>query len=488
MGIIIQNTGLPRTVLEAISAHSLSSGNNTPMFKSHPTISAVLKLSWPIIVTNAVMNIVELTDAFFVGRLGPDALAGVFMAEMLIFFLATFVFGLSIGAVALIARAYGQKDFDLINAVAVHSSIIGLGIALIIGLAGALYAPQILAPMGAQGVILDIGVGYLRIIFYGLFTMFFLFIGNSIFLGLGDTVTPMKINIGVALCNIVLDPLLIFGIGFFPPLGARGAALASVISRGAGGLLMLRALYRKPHPFSFHLKHFTFNFSLIREIFAIGIPGSLQLVLRSFAGMVLIKYASYFGVAATAVYGLGNRLQHFFLLPGFGFGAAEGTLVGRNLGAKNPEKAQRSSMVAGIFYFAFLCAAAILVFIYSEGIVKIFSLEPDVVRQGQVYFRLLAAASLFLPMGVVLSRAMQGAGDTVPPMVITGLTLYGVTIPAAYVLAFPCGMRELGIWIAASAGNALNGIVMWLWFLRGKWKHKEIAASYKRTKNGSGQD
>lgn len=434
----------------------------------------IISLAFPLIIVNAFGIVLELIDAFFVGRLGSGVLAAVSMAGVVIFFLATFGMGLGIGTIALISAAFGERDFEKADRIALQSLYLGTVIAILIGILGFFFSPLLLSFLGATGKVLEIGNSYLKILFAGLFTMFFMFLGNAIFQGTGDTVTPMKIGALVTTINIILDPLLIFGLLGFPRLEASGAALATVISRTIGGIIMIYILLRGRHSVRIKLKYDSLDVGIIKKILLIGLPGSLQMILRSFSMVVLIKIAAIFGNIVVAAYGVGGRLFHLFLFPGFGFGGAAATLVGQNLGAKNPDRASRSTLLSSFYYLIFLLLSGTLIFIFAPEAAALFNTEKEFIEISSVFFRYLAVGSITLCSGVVFSRALQGAGETVSPMLITALSLYVFQIPLAYLLSNHLGLRENGIWISGLVGSFANGVLMAIIFLYGKWKYKTV--------------
>lgn len=460
---------------------AFSQRNHNPMTRKVSNLTEgnitknIFSLALPMIISNALNIILEITDAFFVGRLGSEALAGVTTAGTIIFFLGTFGAGLGIGTVALISRAFGEKNFEKADHIAVQSLYLGVAIAIFTGLAGFSFSGSLLNFLGAKGKVLEIGSAYLKILFIGLFTMFFMFSGNAVFQGAGDTFTPMKIGAISAILNIILDPILIFGLFGFPKWEAPGAAIATVFSRTVGGLLMIFVLMRGKNVVHIKLKENILpDFEVIKKIFIVGFPGSLQMLLRSFSAVVLTKIVALFGTVVLAAYGVGGRIFHLFLFPGFGFGGASATLVGQNLGAKNPERAYKSVMLSSFYYFIFLFFTGILVFIFADSVAKFFNPEKEFVKIASIYFRYISAGSIFLCLGVVFSQSLQGAGETVLPMLLTGLTLYVIQIPLAYFLSNHFQLKETGIWIAGFVGSFSNAILMSIAFFSGRWKHKKI--------------
>ncbi|MCM8768149.1 MAG: MATE family efflux transporter [Candidatus Omnitrophica bacterium] len=434
----------------------------------------VLKLSLPLITANIFVSTLELVDAMFVGRLGSEMLAAVAMAGVIMFLLSTLGVGLSIGTVALVSRAFGEQNYEKADEVVIQSLLLAVIFASGIGILGWGISPFLLQALGARDNVLQAGIRYLRILFAGNFTMLFSFMGFSAFQGAGDTVTPMKIAVLSTGLNIILDPLMIFGLAGFPRLEVAGAAWATVISRAVGDLFIFYWLYRGRDAIQLRGKVVRIRLEMMTRIVTLGFPSSLQMLLRSFSAVVLVKIVSFFGPAVTAAYGVGGRIFGLFLLPGFGFGGAAATLVGQNLGAGQPETAEKSVRLAIRYYSYSLMVAGSIVVLFAPQIAALFNQEEKFVPVATNYLRYVALGAFFLPTGVVASRALQGAGEVVPPMVMTGLALYVVQIPAAWLLSRYPGLKETGIWLAGVIGNITHAGLMWLIFLRGNWKKKNL--------------
>ena len=435
---------------------------------------AILKISVPLIIANTFVVILELVDAFFVGRLGSDMFAAVTMGSIVMFFLATFGMGLGIGTIAMVSRSSGEKDFENVSRITLQALYAGFLISVILTVVGIIFTRPLLILLGAESSILEAAASYLRILFIGSFTMFFMFLGNAVFQGAGDTVTPMKISALATLLNIALDPVMIFGLLGFPAMGVSGAALATVISRTAGGIVILYILFFREHTVRIDRSSLGIDFPLIRRIVTIGLPGSIQMLMRSFSMVVLIRIVSGFGNTMVAVYGLGGRLFHFFLFPGFGLGGAASTMVGQNLGAGNPERAVKSTVIAFYCYLVFLAVTASLLFAFPGKVASLFNPETAFVEISEVFFRYVSAGVIFLSASIIFSRALQGAGDTMSPMIATGISLYIIQIPLAYYLSNRTVLAETGIWLSLVAGGMINAVLVVLIFFRGRWKNREL--------------
>ena len=434
----------------------------------------ILWLSFPMILANSFDMVRNLIDAFFVGRISSESLAGVSIAGVIIFFLLTFAIGLGIGSMALLTRAFGEKNIARAERCIVQSIYVGTFTSVIIGISGFFLAPVMMKFLGADGLTLQSGIIFLKITFLGLITMFFMFQGAMIFQSAGDSVTPMKVGIITTVINLILCPLLIFGKLGFPRLEVAGAALSTVIAQTMGSIMMVYIFVRGKHSLGIKFDNWSVDREIIKKIFIIGVPSTLQMLLRSFSAVVLMKIVSIFGHIPVAVYGVGGRIFQFFLVPGFGFGAAAATLVGHNLGAKKVGRAEKSMLLATWYYLIFLLVSGVLFFIFARQVAFLFNpKDMEFVRIGTVYFRYLAVGAVFLSTGVVMSRAIQGAGDSVSPMVITGISLYLVQIPLAYVLSKLAGLNENGIWLAVLIGNIINALLMLYIFYKGSWKLKK---------------
>ena len=431
-------------------------------------------MALPIIMANSLNVVMELTNAFFLGRVGSNALAAVTMSFAVIFFIMTFGIGLGIGTVALVSRAYGAKDYARAEHIGTQSLMLGMAVSVAIGVSGFLFAPHLLSLMGARGEILEMGTVYLKIVFSGLIFMFFMFQSTSVFQGAGDMMTPMKIGAFVTVLNIALDPLLIFGLLGVPKMGIAGAAIASLSARFIGCILMARVLLRGRHAVRLKLDELKPDFSVMKRILLVGLPGGVQLMVRSSSMLIMTGLAAMLGPMVVAALGVGNRLFGIFLLPGFGFGAASSTLVGQNLGARNPARAEKSALLTAFYYLIFITVGAIPLFFFSRQVSAVFNPEPEFVAISSDFIRYIAVGAFFLSPGMIFTQALQGAGATVLPLMATAITLYGVQIPMAYALAVHFHMGAHGIWMSTVASGLVNAILMSFIFFRGGWKRKKI--------------
>ncbi len=431
-------------------------------------------LAIPMIVSNLFQTAFNLVDMAFVGRLGSAALAAVSMGGQILMVVMFLMIGVAAGTTAMVARAVGAKNQAKADNVAMQSLILGFFGSIIFAVIGYLISPWLLEILGAGPEVIQAGTGYLRITFAGVLVMFYMFLIAAILHGAGDAATPMVI-LGIStVINIVLDPLMIFGIGFFPKLGVNGAAWATVIARGIGAAIALEVLLRGRSRVHVRMKYLKADPDAIWRIMRIGLPASAQMTLRGLVGIVLIAVVAGFGTEAVAAYGVGIRLFMIAMMPGFALGMAAGTLVGHNLGAKLPGRAARSAWTAVGYYSIFMFAIAFLFIIFAQYLILIFNNDPNVVKMGTSFLRITSWGYFFIAFSLILNRALSGAGDTVSPMIFTFIALWMVQIPLAIYLSRMPQLGINGVWIAILAAYVVQAFITTAWFQVGRWKHKKV--------------
>jgi putative MATE family efflux protein len=435
---------------------------------------SVIRLAWPMVLGNMLQNMFNVVDMIFVGRLGPTSIAAVSLCGMLMSITWTLLVGVSVGTSALVARFYGSKDYGMAGFAGMQSLTLGLIVALIIALLGICLGREILSLLGAQGGVLLEGDQYLKIVFIGSFCLIFFFLCSSIMRGSGDSLTPMIIMSVCTVINIGLDPLLIFGLWIFPPMGVRGAAIATVTAQAIGMIAALFILSRGYTRLRLPWKSYRLDTKLVGRILKIALPATIQGAVRSASGLVTMRIVAAFGVFALAGYGIGLRLDIIIMMPGWALGATTLTLVGQNLGANRPERAQKSAWIATLLYIIILTFFGTAFLLWAEGVIGIFNRTPQVVTLGSAYIRITTLSYAFLAMSIVLANALNGAGDAVSPMIILAVTFLGIRIALAYLLPNLFGLRTTGIWIAVSASYAVQGIAMAVAFRAGNWKRRRV--------------
>lgn len=435
-------------------------------------IKNIWHLALPTIISSALWDLFNIVDLIFVGKLGPSAIAAVSMCGIMMGIIFTVAIGITTGSVALISRLFGAKDFKSADTVVVQTILLAITASLIMGLGGFLLANPIIRLLGAKGDVIILGSQYFKIISTGSFTIFITFSLTTALRGAGDAVTPMKVLMFSTILNILLDPLLIFGIWIFPKMGVAGSALATVISRGTGMLLLIN-IFIKGHSY-FHIipEDFRIDFRTIRRIVKIGFFSSLQVLQRNISMLIMLRIVAFFGTVTIAAYGICMRLRLATMMPGFGFAQASAVLVGQNLGAKKPVRAARSAWITVGFYEIIMAVFAIFLILFAPSVIKLFNSDPEVVRIGIKFLRIISLTLVFLALSIVIGRSFNGAGDTISPMVITGFSLLLFQIPLVFFLAKI--LESPGIWYGIALADVVQGILMSGWFLKGKWKEKKI--------------
>lgn len=426
-------------------------------------------LAFPMMLGNILQTAFNVVDMIWVGKLGPEAIASVAMSGGVLLVIMTLIIGVATGTLAMVARFSGAKNREGADNVAMQSLIVGGVLSIILAAAGLVFARSILQVLGARGEILQLGTDYLKIILTGALTMVYLFLVTAIFRAAGDALTPMLIMVGATVLNIILDPLMIFGIGF-PRMGVAGAALATVFSRGLGALVGLYILFQGYSRVRVHLAKLQVDLGIIARILRIGFPNSIQMVLRSSAGLILMAIVARYGAYAICAYGIGLRIFSVVLMPGFALATSAATLVGQNLGARKFYRAKISAWSAAGFNTLLMGFLGVLFFAFSSNLIAMFSANPSIIKLGSEYLRVTCFSYVFVALGVVLGRSLMGAGDTTAPLLISVFTLLGIQIPLAIMLPKHLHIGLSGVWWAILISSILQGCLICFWFNLGRWK------------------
>ena len=439
-----------------------------------PIRRAVVLLAVPMVLEMLMESVFAVVDIFFVGHLGADAIATVGVTEALMTMVYAVAIGLSIGAAATVARRIGEKDPDSAARAAVQSIVLGIIIACIIGTTGALFGPQLLVLMGASDDIVRVGGTFSRVMIGGSGTVMLLFLINAVFRGAGDAAIAMRVLWFANAINIVLGPCLIFGVGPFPQLGVAGAAVGTTIGRGCGVLYQLYHLTRPGGRLRVQRRHLGLDMPVMRGILRISGTAMFQNFVATASWMGLMRILNSFGSAAVAGNTIGIRIILFALLPSFGVANAAATLVGQNLGAHKPERAEEAAWKAAWYNTAFLGAIGAVFLLFAPQLLAIFTDDATVAAYGIRCLRIVAAGFLFYGFGMTLTQAFNGAGDTRTPTLIHLVSLWILEIPLAWTLAHPFGFGPTGVFIAVSvAFSTLALLSAWL-FRRGTWKSGRV--------------
>jgi len=435
---------------------------------------AIFLLSLPMVLEMVMESLFAVVDVFFVSRVSVNAVATIGLTESVFTLVISLAFGLSMAATAMVSRRIGEKDPESASLASGQAILIGLVISALGGLAGLIWAEDILRLMGGSEELISEGVTYTRIMFGFNFTLVFLFILNAIYRGAGDAAMAMRTLWIANGINIVLDPCLIFGIGPFPEMGLTGAAVATNIGRGAGVLYQLYFLFNGGRIIRLMRRHFAIRLSVIWKQVKVAMGGTGQFLIASASWIILMRYISVYGSEALAGYTIAIRIIIFTLLPAWGMANAAATLVGQNLGAKEPERAERSAWLTARYNFIFLFIVALFFIITAPWLIGIFHPGAEVNRIGVMALRIICIGYGFYAYGMVLSQAFNGAGDTRTPTWINLIAFWGIEVPVAYLLAFPMGFGPAGVFSSIAIAESALALIVILVFRQGKWKLVDI--------------
>ncbi len=441
-----------------------------------PVLPTLVRLAWPIVVGHLLQLTYQLVDTFWVGQLGAVPLAAISVAFPLLFIVFSLAAGFSIAGVALVSQYSGAAQRDEANLAAGQVIGFSLGLALALSALGLIFGRQLLAWIGAGPEVLPQAWTYFSILTGGIPLIFVFFVCAAVLEGTGDTVTPMKLKVASVVLNIVLDPFLIFGWGFFPAMGVAGAAVATVVSRFAGAAVIVHVLLSGRRGMTVRPKHLLPRPMLVRKVVRIGTPAALGASAVAVSMTVMTSIVAPFGTYALAAWGVGNRVLALIRMPSMGFGRATGVLVGQHLGADQPHAANRTAWT-GVAVNVGIMALVVLAFQFGGGFVmRLFSDEPEVIRIGAQYLRWGAVAYGFLAVQQVLGGALEGAGQTMKNMLFLLITMWVLQIPLAATFSTRLGLGVNGIWYAILAATSAGALIISLWFIRGTWQRKVIPA------------
>jgi putative MATE family efflux protein len=431
--------------------------------------TAVFLLAIPMILELSLESVFALVDMFFVGKLGQNAIATVGLTESVISLVYSVAIGLSTAATAIVARRVGEKNPDAAAHAGAQSLIVSVIGTLIISLTGAYYAEEILSLMGASAEVVSEGAVFTRIMFAGSSAIMFLFLINGIFRGAGDAAMAMKSLWIASLINIILCPVLIH---FF---GLKGAAIATVAGRSSGVLYQCYHLFKGDGILKLKMSHFKIDFPVIKSIINIGWPATLQFIIASGSWIILARLvAETGGTSASAGYQIAIRNMVFFILPAWGLSNAAATLVGQNLGAKKMLRAEQSVMITAKYNAAFMSIVMFIFLFFANPIIRFFSHDESVIAYGVQSLQIMGAGFIFYGISMVMSQALNGAGDTRTPTIINFVGFWMFQIPMAYLLSNVLGMKSTGVFIAIPVAETFIALLAWYYFKRGKWKEVKV--------------
>ena len=435
---------------------------------------AILLLSVPMVLEMSMESIFAVVDIFFVSRLGPEAIATVGLTESMLTIIYAIAIGLSMATTAIISRRIGEKNKEQAAISAVQAILVGIVISLPISILGIYYSEELLLLMGASQEIIQNYSGYTTVMLASNSVIMLLFIINAVFRGAGDAAISMRVLWTANILNIILDPLLIFGIGPFPELGVMGAAVATTIGRGLGVLYQFYLLSQKDNRISIASEHLRIDLPILNRLFRLSIGGIGQYLIATSSWIGLVRIIAEFGSEALAGYTIAIRIIIFSLLPSWGMSNAAATLVGQNLGAEKPDRAEKSVWITAVFNMVILMLIGVLLYIFASDLIRLFSDQEEVISIGTQCLRVICFGYFFYSWGMIMVQAFNGSGDTITPTLLNFICFWIVEIPIAYYLAMSMGYEEYGVFLSIVIAESLLGVLGVMMFRRGRWKLRKV--------------
>jgi len=443
-------------------------------FTSLPLKTAIFVLAIPMILEMMMESAFAVVDIFFVAKLGEHAIATVGLTESVIVLTYAIGFGISMAGTALIARRFGEKEYEEAGTATFQLLIVGLIISIFLGVGGWFFAEDLLRVMGAEEAVVQSGKNYARIVFAGNTAIMMLFLINGAFRGAGQAHLAMR-SLWIANgLNIILDPLLIFGVGSWAGFGLDGAAIATTLGRSIGVVYQFYHLFNGKHKLKILRRNLLMKWETIKKIIDLSLGGMGQFLIDSISWIALTRMNAEFGSAALAGYTIAFRVLIFTILPAWGLSGAAATLVGQNLGAKEVDRAEKAVWLTTRYNVIFMASVTGIYLLFSQQLAGFFTDIPEVREIAAQGLWVISIGYVFFAVGMVLTQAFNGAGDTKTPAWINTGVLLVMEVPLAYFLAFPMGLKYLGIFIAIAFCHSFHALVSLYFFKKGKWKYKTV--------------
>lgn len=431
---------------------------------------AIFMLSIPMILEMMMESIFAIVDIAYVSQISVNAVATIGLTESVITLVYAVAIGLSMAATAVVARRIGEKDVQGARESAVQAILLGVVVSVLVGIIGFLYAKEILGLMGAEQDLINEGYGYTKLLIGGNITILLLFLINAIFRGAGDASIAMWTLVLSNGLNIILDPIFIFGWGPIPEYGVMGAAIATNIGRGTAVLFQLGILFFGWSRIKITLKDVVLNFKVMFNLIKVSAGGIAQFLIGTSSWVFLMRIMSEFGSEVLAGYTIAIRVMLFTLMPSWGMSNAAATLVGQNLGAKQPERAEISVWKTGKYNAIFMGIVSVIYLFFAPEIVSWFNDNPVVISNGGLCLQIIAAGYIFYAYGMVVTQAFNGSGDTGTPTKINLVAFWLFQLPFAYLVAITFEYGAVGVFVAITLAEVLLAIIAMIWFKKGKWK------------------
>jgi putative MATE family efflux protein len=435
---------------------------------------AVFLLSVPMVLEMIMESIFAIVDIYFVSKLGSEAVATVGITESLITIVYSIGSGLAMATTALVARRIGEKRPEEASRVAFQAILTGIIASSLIAVPGFLWSSDLLRLMGGSEEMQNGLSSYTRIMLGSNGIIIILFIINSIFRSSGDAAMSLRVLVIANLINMILCPLLIMGIGPFPELGIKGAAIATVIGRSTGVLFQLFILIRGKRRIRITWSDIRFQPATIWQIIKLSLGGIGQSLIATTSWIALVRIIASFGSTVVAGYTIALRIVVFCLLPSWGISNAAATLVGQNLGAGQPERAERSVWLTARINMILMGALGLILILFTGTFIRLFIQDPAVVAPGIQALRIISLGFIFYGVGMVMIQSFNGAGDTATPTKVFFISFWLIEIPLAWILSKPFGMGQSGVFLSIVAAESVMTLIAFYLFRRGKWKLKKV--------------
>ncbi|WP_248723318.1 MATE family efflux transporter [Seonamhaeicola sp. ML3] len=443
-------------------------------FTSGSIRKAVFMLSVPMILEMLMESIFAIVDILYVSQVSVNAVATIGLTESVITLVYAVAIGLSMAATAVVARRIGEKDIQGASRAAVQVIFIGIFVAAGISVVGVLFPKEILGLMGGEADLIEEGYGYTQVLLGGNVTIMLLFLINAIFRGAGDASIAMKVLILSNGLNIILDPIFIFGLGPIPAYGVQGAAIATTIGRGVAVIFQLTVLFYGYGKIKIAFKDLVIRVGVMLNLIKVSLGGIGQFLIGTSSWVFLMRIMSEFGSEVLAGYTIAIRVMMFTLMPAWGMSNAAATLVGQNLGAQKPDRAELSVWKTGKYSSFFMGFVSVIYLVFAPQIISLFNTTLDVVKYGSLCLRVIAAGYVFYGYGMVVINAFNGAGDTKTPTKINFICFWLLQLPFAYLMAFNLDFGPIGVFWAITVAEILIAIMAIVWFRKGNWKMVQI--------------
>ena len=443
-------------------------------------LSSLITLSIPIIFANLLQTAYQLTDTFWVGRLGTDAIAAVSISFPIIFLIVSLGGGLAMAGTILVAQYKGKKNQKAVNHITAQTLLMVIIVSTILATIGYKLSPFLIGLMGADSNVYPSAVQYMQISFIGMVFMFTYMVFQSLMRGVGDVKTPVYIVLGTVLLNLILDPLFIFGYGFIPAFGVGGAAVATIGTQGLAAIIGILLLVRGKFHIQLHLKDLKPDIPLIKKMFWLGFPASIEQSTRALGMTIMTFLVASFGTLTLAAYGIGSRILSFIIIPAMGLSMATSTLVGHNIGAGKLDRAEKIVKYSSIAGFFILTIVGIIAFLFANQISAFFIPgELETIASSALFIRIMSVSFGFIGVQMAIGGAFRGSGNTTISMVLSIISLWILRFPLAYILSKHTAFAQIGIWISFPVANIVAAFIAYTWYKTGTWKQKKIIDDMK---------